>query len=96
MPRRTTAPLLRELLSRPALNGGWDKLARQQDEQCREQKCMRRRVRRVEKSVVRVGARVKAWDHRWRTLVKLLSAIAVAVVAKVAVEVLQFFHVVGH
>lgn len=78
--RSTTRRLLTELANRPAMNGGWVKLARQQDEQCEEQRRARIRLRRVEHWITR-------WDGRWKWLVALLGTIATATVAKAVVEV---------
>lgn len=83
MAGRRTNPLIRELLSRPALNGGWDRLAKQQDAQCRELRIMRKRAKKVE-------AQLHTWDARWKILVGLLGAIASSVAYKSIVELVQW------
>lgn len=65
------------------MNGGWDKLARQQDAQCRDIKALRKRTKGVEDWQ-------KKWDKRWKVLLGLLGSISIAIVAKIVVEFLRY------
>lgn len=81
-PRMDTRSLTEELLSKPALNGGWDKLARQQDAQCQDMQLIKKRVRSL-------SAWRKRWDQRWKWLIGMLGASTAAIAAKLLVEILQ-------
>lgn len=74
-------PTIRDILARPALNGGWDKLARQQDAQSRDIRLIRKKVKAL--MVWRLR-----WDRRWKILLGLVGSTTVAIVAKVLVEIL--------
>lgn len=76
-----TRSLTEELLSKPALNGGFDRLVKQQDAQMVQLTAITKRVRSL------TGWR-KKWDRRWTLLLGLLGSTTVAIVAKVLVEIL--------
>ncbi len=48
-------PNLHDVLSRPAMNGGWEKLARQQDDQCDRLERLEARFQVFDRNVARVG-----------------------------------------
>lgn len=86
MPRRNLA---REILARPAMNGGWDKLARQQDEQCAQ-------LVKADQRLAKVETWIGRWDTRQKWMLRLLGGVALSIVAKLIVEILPHFSIVVH
>jgi hypothetical protein len=80
--RRTTAPLIRELLSRPALNGGWEKLARQQEDQCVKQRRHGARLKRIEQKFDRI-------EKFGKWAIVLLGTIAAKFGAEIVIKLLH-------
>lgn len=84
--RRTT---LENVLERPALNGGWDRLARQQDEQCEELKAQTERLERLEERFDQVAGWVK-WFMRG------VGVVAVPVLGRLVYDWISHVQIVLH
>lgn len=80
--RPTTTEILSDLAKRPALNGGFDKLASQQDEQCE-------RLERLE-------ARFDRLDRWARWLAGAAGTVALSVVGRLVYDLVSHVHIVVH
>lgn len=74
--------LLTELTRRPALNGGFQKLQRQQTRQMSDLRHIKRRVRSVEEWQTRI-------DRRFTWALGMLASIATAVLGRGAYDLLM-------
>ncbi len=81
-PRRddSIVDLLSELSNRPAMNGGFSRLAKQQDEQCE-------RLERVE-------AWIEPWEKRFRQLRNVGYAVLVGILVVLVKDWIAHVHVV--
>ncbi len=75
-------PTLQDVLSRPALNGGWDKLVEQQHDQLER--------------LVRLEARFDKVDKTARWVVGTLGTGAVGIIGHLIMELLSRVHFVIH
>lgn len=78
MKRRTYTN--REILARPALNGGWDELMRAQVHQSAE--------------LLAIKGRLDAWDTRWKRLFTVVGSLTLTVGGKLIYDVIT--HLVSH
>lgn len=78
-PRRRS-PTLHDVLSRPVMNGGFDKLARQQDEQCERLERLEDRFNRFERLVKVVAGAV--------------GTVAVSVIGRLVYDLVDRLHIV--
>lgn len=81
--------LLEELGQRPAMNGGFQKLAQQQDEQLQELKHLKARIDPIE-------AWVKSWQTSQKWLFRAIGAIFIAVATELILQLVAHLHVALH
>ena len=80
--KRSRRPTLETVLARPAMNGGWEKLARQQDEQCE-------RLERLE-------GRFDRLDRWGRWLAGAAGTVALSVLGRLVYDLVSHVQVVLH
>jgi len=78
--------LLEEMLQRPAMNGGFQKLAAQQNEQCD-------RLERLEGRIEPVEAALADWRKGQRWLLRMVGAVLLGVAVELAVRGLSHLHI---
>jgi hypothetical protein len=87
-------PTIRDVLSRPAMNGGFDRLIRQQDKQMVELRRSRLRARKLEREVSELKARFTRIDRATAWILGATGSIAVTTIGKILYDFLHRVEIV--
>ncbi len=84
--------LLEELSQRPAMNGGFQKLAAQQDAQTAELKTQSAQLTVLERRLAPVEAHVESFKKTARWILRGVGAILLAVVTELVIQLATHMH----
>lgn len=84
-PSSDVVTLLQALSRRPAMNGGFKKVARQQTLQVRK-------LERLERRLIPIEAFISQWSQRQKWITRGVGAIAVGVFTELAIKLVDHVH----
>ena len=99
-PRKNSSPrvlaILEDLGQRPAMNGGFQRLMAQQDEQTAELKVQSADLATLKQRLEPIESWIATWDKRFGGIQKLGYAILIAVLASLAKDLVGRIQIVLH